>query len=85
MFYTALVRVAQANNICCKLKLTPHPLPPHGATAPSGQGLLIIEASQSHSDIPYTAGFLWTSDHTAAETSMPADPRLIPRGQSYGI
>jgi len=34
-----------------------------------GQGLLIIEASQSHSDTPHSVGFLWTSDRPDAETS----------------
>jgi hypothetical protein len=27
-----------------------------------GQGLLIIEASRSHSDTPHSVGLLWTSD-----------------------
>jgi len=35
-----------------------------------GQGLLIIEASQSHSDIPQSIGLLWMSDQPAAETSI---------------
>jgi hypothetical protein len=34
----------------------------HGATAPVGQGLLIIEALRSHSDTPHSVGLLWTSD-----------------------
>ena len=34
-----------------------------------GQGLLVIEASRSHSDTPQSVGFLWTSDETHAETS----------------
>jgi len=34
-----------------------------------GQGLLIIEASRSHSDTPHSVGLLWTSDQPAAETS----------------
>jgi hypothetical protein len=33
-----------------------------------GQGLLIIEASRSHSDTPHSAGLLWTSDKPDAET-----------------
>jgi hypothetical protein len=33
-----------------------------GATALLGQGLLIIEASRSHSDTPHSVGLLWTSD-----------------------
>jgi hypothetical protein len=32
-----------------------------------GQGLLIIEASQSHSDTPHSVGVLWTSDRPDAE------------------
>jgi len=34
-----------------------------------GQGLLIIEASQSHSDTPQSVGLIWTSDQPNAETS----------------
>ena len=34
-----------------------------------GQGLLIIEASLSHSDTPHSIGLLWTSDQPDAETS----------------
>jgi len=34
-----------------------------------GQGLLIIEASRSHSDTPHSVGLLWTSDQPHAETS----------------
>ena len=33
-----------------------------------GQGLLIIEASLSHSDTPYAVGLLWMSDQPNAET-----------------
>jgi len=36
---------------------------------PVGQGLLIIEASRSHSDTPNSVGILWTSDQPDAETS----------------
>jgi hypothetical protein len=32
-----------------------------------GRGLLIIEASISHSDISHSAGLLWTSDQPDAE------------------
>jgi hypothetical protein len=32
-----------------------------------GQGLLIIEASRSHSDTPHSIGLLWTSDQPNAE------------------
>jgi hypothetical protein len=34
-----------------------------------GQGVLIVEALQSHSDTPYPVGHLWTGDHAIAETS----------------
>jgi len=37
--------------------------------SPTGQGLLIIEASRSHSDAPHSVGLLWTSDQPDAETS----------------
>jgi hypothetical protein len=36
---------------------------------PVGHGLLIIEASRSHSDTPHFLGRLWTSDRPIAETS----------------
>jgi len=36
---------------------------------PLGQGLLIIEASRSHSDTPHSVGLLWTSDQPDTETS----------------
>ena len=36
---------------------------------PAAQGLLIIEASRSHSDTPQSVGLLWTSDQPDAETS----------------
>jgi hypothetical protein len=32
------------------------------------QGVVIIEVSQSHSDIPHSVGLLWTSDQPEAET-----------------
>jgi len=34
-----------------------------------GQGLLIMEASLSHSDALHTVGLLWTSDQPDEETS----------------
>jgi hypothetical protein len=34
-----------------------------------GQRLLIIEASQSHSDTPHWVGLLWTTDQVEADTS----------------
>jgi hypothetical protein len=36
---------------------------------PEGQGLLIIEASRSHSDTPHLVGLLWTSNQPDEETS----------------
>ena len=46
------------------------PSPPHhDATATSGRGLLITEASWSHSDTPHLVGLLWTSDQPDTETS----------------
>jgi hypothetical protein len=33
------------------------------------QGLLIIEASRSHSDTPHSVGVIWTSDQPDAEKS----------------
>jgi len=47
---------------------------------PVGQGLLIIEASQSHSDTPHVVGLLWTSDQTDAETSTWQSPTLTRDG-----
>ena len=44
--------------------------------APVGQGLLIVEASRSHSDTPQSVGFLWTSDQPDAETSTSQHPAL---------
>jgi hypothetical protein len=41
----------------------------YAATAPVGQGLLIVEDSWSHSDTPHSVGLLWTSDQTDVETS----------------
>jgi hypothetical protein len=33
-------------------------------------GLLIVEASRSHSDTPHSVGLLWTSDQSDAETCI---------------
>jgi len=41
----------------------------YGSAAPSGQGLLSIEAARSHSDTPHSAGLLWTRDQEDVETS----------------
>ena len=38
--------------------------------APVGQGLLVIEASRSHSDTPQSVGLLWTSDQPDPQTSI---------------
>jgi hypothetical protein len=38
------------------------------STAPSCQGLHIVEASRSHSDTPQSVGFLWTGDQTDENT-----------------
>jgi uncharacterized membrane protein HdeD (DUF308 family) len=42
----------------------------HGSTALVGQGLLIVQALQSHSDTPHSVGLLWTSDRPKAEVSI---------------
>ena len=43
----------------------------HGATVPPvGQGLLIIEASRSHSDTQHSVGLLRTSGQPVAEPSI---------------
>jgi len=34
-----------------------------------GQGLVIVDASRSHSDTPHSVGLLWTSYQPDAETS----------------
>jgi hypothetical protein len=41
----------------------------HVSSAQVGQGILIIEDSQSHSDTPHSVGLLWTRDQPDAETS----------------
>jgi hypothetical protein len=43
--------------------------PPSSSTALVGLGILTVEASRSHSDIPRSVGLLWTSDQPVAETS----------------
>ena len=42
---------------------------PWSNSPPVGQGLLIIEASRSHSDTSQSVGLFWTSDQPVAETS----------------
>ena len=50
-----------------------------------GQGPLIVEASQSHSDTPHSVGLLWTSVRPEAEaatwqhTTLSKDRHLCPR------
>jgi len=50
-----------------------------------GQGLLIIEASRSHSDTPHSVGLVWTKDQPIAEnstwqhTTLTTDRNLFPR------
>jgi hypothetical protein len=58
----------------------------HGATAPVGQGLLLVEDSRSHSDTPHLVRLLWTSDQPDAEPStwqrktLTKDSNLCPGG-----
>jgi hypothetical protein len=60
----------------------------HGATAPVGHDLHIIEYSWLHSDTPHSVGLLWTSDQPDAETStwqhttLTTDRQTCPRGDS---
>jgi hypothetical protein len=42
---------------------------PVSLQSPVGQGLLTVEASQSHSDTPHSVGLLWTRDQPDAEIS----------------
>jgi len=51
----------------CSVKYDPPP-PPKAQQPLVGQGLLIIEASRSHSDTWHSIGF-WMSDQSDAETS----------------
>jgi len=46
--------------------VSPHPMTQQ---PPVGQGLLIIEASRSHSDTSHFVGLLWTNDRPDAEAS----------------
>ena len=41
-----------------------------------GQGLLIFEASRSHSDTPHSVGLLFTNDQLGAETSASQHTKL---------
>ena len=45
------------------------PPPPMVRQLLVGQGLLLIEASQSHSDTPHSIGLLWTRDQPDAKTA----------------
>jgi hypothetical protein len=42
---------------------------PVALSSKEGHGLLILEVSKSHSDIPQSVGLLWTSYQLVAETS----------------
>ena len=44
--------------------------PPMAHQPLAGQGLLIIEASRSHSDTPHSVGLLWTSDQHDAHVYL---------------
>jgi hypothetical protein len=46
-----------------------------------GQGLLVVDASLSHSDTPQSVGFLWTRDQPDAERPLPDNTRH--KGQPY--
>jgi hypothetical protein len=50
-----------------------------------GQGLLIIEASQSHSDTPHSVGLLWTRDKPDREASTWQHRTLTRDGQQAGF
>jgi hypothetical protein len=41
-----------------------------------GQGILIFEASPSHSDTPHSVGLLWTSDQPDAQNSTWQNTKL---------
>ena len=43
----------------------------HGSTVRSGQALLIIEASRSHSETSHSVELLWKSDQPDAQTPPP--------------
>ena len=45
-----------------------------------GQGLIIIEASQSHTDTPHAVGLLWMNEEPNAETST-CQPTTLTRGK----
>ena len=50
---------------------------------PVGHGLLIIEASRSHSDTPHSVGLLWASDQPDSETTKNIhDRHTCPRRNS---
>jgi hypothetical protein len=61
-------------NNTCYLTFVPNPVYfnfffPMAQQPLVGQGLLIIQASRSHSDTTHSVGLLWTSDQPDAETS----------------
>jgi len=63
----------------------------YGANSLLGQGLLIIENSQSHSDTPHSVGLPWKSDQLDAETStwqhttLTRPTFMIPAGFEHAI
>ena len=63
----SLCRTSERQTIKCLYSgihctLSPHLFSPWRKSPPVGQGLLIIETSQSHSDTSYSVGLLWTID-----------------------
>jgi len=48
-----------------------------------GHGLLIVEASRSHSDTPHSVGLLWTNDQPYSGTSTSTLQRTIIIRYSY--
>ena len=66
-----------AAQFTCRLHKDISPLLSQRNSPPVGQGLLIIDDSQSHSDTPQSVGLLWTSDQPVAETSTWQHTTLI--------
>jgi hypothetical protein len=59
--YTYIRIIQMMGNIQTIFSIAQYPL--------VGQGLVIIEASRSHTDTAHSVGFLWTNDQPAAEAS----------------
>jgi hypothetical protein len=74
---TALSYTTQCDYIYVHKRSTTLPAPVHenhiffplARQPPVGQGPLVIQASQSHSDTPHPVEFLWTNDQPDAEAS----------------